>query len=36
MSKKPEVTESDGKIFADLDIDNADEFYTRLVWAFRS
>ena len=29
MSKKPEVTESDGNIFADLGIDNADEFYTR-------
>ena len=29
MSKKPEVTESDGSIFADLGIDNADEFYTR-------
>jgi predicted XRE-type DNA-binding protein len=29
MSKKPEVTESDGNIFADLGTDNADEFYTR-------
>jgi hypothetical protein len=29
MSKKPEVTKSDGNIFADLGIDNADEFYTR-------
>jgi predicted XRE-type DNA-binding protein len=29
MRKKPEVTESDGNIFADLSIDNADEFYTR-------
>jgi hypothetical protein len=29
MSKKPEVTESDGNILADLGIDNADEFYTR-------
>jgi predicted XRE-type DNA-binding protein len=29
MSKKPKVTESDGNIFADLGIDNADEFYTR-------
>ena len=29
MSKKPDVTESDGNIFADLGIDNAGEFYTR-------
>ena len=29
MSKKPEVTESDGNNCADLGIDNADEFYTR-------
>ena len=29
MSTKPEVTEGDGNIFADLGIDNADEFYTR-------
>jgi hypothetical protein len=30
MGKKPEVAESDSNIFADLGIDNADEFYTRL------
>lgn len=29
MSKKLQITESDGNIFADLGIDDADEFYTR-------
>ena len=29
MNKRIEVTESTGNIFADLGIDNADEFYTR-------
>lgn len=29
MTKKPYITESDGNIFADLGIDEADEFFTR-------
>jgi predicted XRE-type DNA-binding protein len=29
VTKRIEVTESTGNIFADLRIDNADEFYTR-------
>ena len=29
MSKKAIFTESDGNIFADLGVDDADEFYTR-------
>jgi len=31
MSKKPHVTESDGNIFADLGIDEADEYFTRVA-----